>query len=211
MSSTSDEIKIVSRRLKEQRAKRKISQKKIADILGVSRDTVIAYENENNARLPDAWQLRKLAERYGVSTDYLVGLNDNESNSKSYDFSRELNLQEKNVEYLLDLSERKKGIHFNDAEGKKKIRYIYDMIERYLSEDYEEINILLAQIREEAEYYYLYFKNKSSDKYDRKEMYKKLKSIRYRSYEAYDLILDNLLDHEKSLSVLQQKELELKK
>ncbi len=211
MSSSSDEIKIISRRLKEQRIKSKVTQKKIADILGVNRDTVIAFENENHARLPNAWQLRKLAERYGVSTDYLVGLNDNVCNSKSYDISCKLNLQEKNIEYLLDLADRKKDIHFNDAEGKKKIRYIYDMIERYLSEDYEGINILLAQIREEAEYYYLYFKNKSSDKYDRKEMYKKLKSIRYRSYEAYDLILDNLLDHEKSLFVLGQKELELKK
>ncbi|MBQ3046175.1 MAG: helix-turn-helix transcriptional regulator [Clostridia bacterium] len=210
MSSSSDEIKIISRRLKEQRIKSKVTQKKIADILGVNRDTVIAFENENNARLPNAWQLRKLAERYGVSTDYLVGLNDNVCNSESYEYSRKLNLSDKSVKYLLDLADRKKGIHFNDAEGKKKIRYIYDMIERYLSEDYEEINILLAQVKDEADYYDVHL-GKTTDKYDRKEMYKKLKSIRYHSYEAYEILLGNLLNNENSLSNLRQKELELKK
>ena len=50
----------------------RMSQDKFADFLGISRPTVGFYEN--GKRQPDAFVLKQIAERCGVSADYLLGL-----------------------------------------------------------------------------------------------------------------------------------------
>ncbi len=49
----------------------KMSQEKLAKLLGVGRTTVTMWENGSNE--PDNAMLVKLAEIFGVSTDYLLG------------------------------------------------------------------------------------------------------------------------------------------
>lgn len=58
-------------RLKELRVKKKISQERLGELVGVSRSTISMYEI--NRREPDTDTLKRLAEFFGVSTDYLLG------------------------------------------------------------------------------------------------------------------------------------------
>lgn len=51
-----------------------MTQSEFADFLSISRPTVGFYEN--GTRIPDALTLRQIAERCGVSSDWLVGLSD---------------------------------------------------------------------------------------------------------------------------------------
>ncbi|KIL30477.1 helix-turn-helix domain-containing protein [Bacillus subtilis] len=57
-------------RLKELRESRKLTQDKLAEILGISRGTYAHYEI--NKRKPDYDMLIKIADFYGVTTDFLL-------------------------------------------------------------------------------------------------------------------------------------------
>ncbi|MCY7743686.1 helix-turn-helix transcriptional regulator [Bacillus licheniformis] len=57
-------------RLRELRESKKLTQDKLADVLGISRGTYAHYEI--NKRKPDYDMLIKIADFYGVSTDYLL-------------------------------------------------------------------------------------------------------------------------------------------
>lgn len=57
--------------LKEIRMERKISQQKLADIIGVSRSTIAMWETAGSQ--PDNEMLKKIADFFNVSTDYLLG------------------------------------------------------------------------------------------------------------------------------------------
>lgn len=59
-------------RLYELRGNR--SQEEFAKFLGISRPSLGSYENGN--RVPNAQILKKISEKCGVSTDYLLGLSD---------------------------------------------------------------------------------------------------------------------------------------
>lgn len=58
-------------RLKELRQEKKLSQKEIADFLGVNEKTISRWENGENTIKSDKAQ--KLADYFGVSTGYLLG------------------------------------------------------------------------------------------------------------------------------------------
>lgn len=57
--------------LKQLREERHLSQKDVADYLGVTRQAIASYELAK--REPDYEVLRKLADYFGVSVDYLLG------------------------------------------------------------------------------------------------------------------------------------------
>ncbi|MCX7922183.1 MAG: helix-turn-helix domain-containing protein [Clostridia bacterium] len=57
--------------LKQLREERHLSQKEIADYLGITRQAVASYEL--GKREPDYQILRKLADYFGVSIDYMLG------------------------------------------------------------------------------------------------------------------------------------------
>ena len=63
-----------SKRLKDLRNKRKLSQNDIADILNVKSNTISQYEN--GRREPDFSSLCRIADYFGVTTDYLLGIED---------------------------------------------------------------------------------------------------------------------------------------
>ena len=66
--------KKVADRLKEIRAELKLSQEKFGKILSVSQDTVSLWETGKS--LPSVETVIELCERYGVSADYVLGLED---------------------------------------------------------------------------------------------------------------------------------------
>lgn len=61
-------------RLKQLREKVKISQKDLADRLGISESQIYKYEKEESE--PRADTVVKLAEFFNVSTDFLMGVSD---------------------------------------------------------------------------------------------------------------------------------------
>lgn len=59
---------------------KKMSQAEAAKAIGVTKSSLSLYENGDN--VPDARTIRKMAEVYGVSADYLLGLSEEPTNSK---------------------------------------------------------------------------------------------------------------------------------
>lgn len=75
------------------------TQAEFAEFIGISRPTVGFYEN--GERLPDALVLRKIAEKCGVSADWLLGLSDVKSTDQNKKNACEVTgLTEENVEFL---------------------------------------------------------------------------------------------------------------
>ena len=63
-------------RLRKLRLERKLTQREVAEQLGIGVSTLGMYEG--GWREPDLDTLMKLARFYGVTTDYLVGVDDSE-------------------------------------------------------------------------------------------------------------------------------------
>ncbi len=59
-----------SERLKQLRAERKLTQRQVAMMVGITRSTLSTYENQ--ARYPSYDILVSLSRIYGVTTDYLL-------------------------------------------------------------------------------------------------------------------------------------------
>lgn len=64
-------IKILATRLKEERKKVGLTQKQIADQLGITREAYTMYETEKTT--PTLETLKKIADLYKTSVDYLIG------------------------------------------------------------------------------------------------------------------------------------------
>lgn len=62
-------------RFKQERVTKGITQKDLAEILGVDRTSISKYEN--GKQLPEVPVLEKIANYFDVSTDYLLGKTDN--------------------------------------------------------------------------------------------------------------------------------------
>jgi transcriptional regulator with XRE-family HTH domain len=58
-------------RIRELRTKRGMTQKELADILGVTDAAIGMWENAR--REPDVEHIKKMAAIFGVTTDYLIG------------------------------------------------------------------------------------------------------------------------------------------
>ena len=62
---------MLSEILKDLRSQKKVTQDEMAQLLNIKRQTYSAYER--GVSLPDIHALMKMAEFFGVSTDYLLG------------------------------------------------------------------------------------------------------------------------------------------
>lgn len=71
--------------LKNLRVSNKKTQKEVADFLGIDRTTYVKYENGQTE--PNINNIKKLADYFNVSTDYLLG----RSNPTGSDFSESKN------------------------------------------------------------------------------------------------------------------------
>ena len=137
-------------KLREQRG---MSQKDFATFLGFSRPTVGFYENDE--RTPDADKLKQIAQKCGVSADYLIGLTDipcpdtsikalhegtglsTSALSKLHQLSLEnrataysdiisLLIDDPNTEYFLSLIAKKISFASNQAARKDNIKALID-------------------------------------------------------------------------------------
>lgn len=71
-------IKVLTKRLKEQRELKHLSQKDVANAVGMSASIISNYEN--GERLPSLENLIILARFYKCSTDYLLGIDKSAGN-----------------------------------------------------------------------------------------------------------------------------------
>lgn len=88
MSDNKDFRVIVGRRLKEARNKAGMTQQQVADALGVARSTVATWESGQND--VDTATLKRLAEMYGTTTDWLLGSDDTPDPQESPDMTERL-------------------------------------------------------------------------------------------------------------------------
>lgn len=80
-------------KLKELRKQSGLTQKQLADKIGVTTQTVSYYENQY--RIPSPEMLIKLAQIFNVSADYLLGIN----NEKFINIS---DLYDEEIQYVLN-------------------------------------------------------------------------------------------------------------
>ena len=111
-----------STRLKMLRTQHRKTQQEIADLLGITRQGYAKYEN--NLGEPDNSTLTKLADYFGVSTDYLLGRTDTPT----------LTQQEKDeAEFQAFVNDPELGVWYkelpkSDEEELRKLRTIWEMI-----------------------------------------------------------------------------------
>lgn len=79
-------------RIKELRRQRQLTQDNICDIIECSRQAISRWEN--NKQIPNTEALTKLASALGVTTDYLIG---REEDTKKETFSAEPNISEQRL------------------------------------------------------------------------------------------------------------------
>ncbi len=104
---------IFAERFRELRGEQ--TQAEFADFLGISRPTVGFYENGD--RVPDAIILKQIAEKCGVTSDYLLGLADNKTAGNA-DIGAETGLSDAAISVLKMALEQKKCLKkYNDYSG----------------------------------------------------------------------------------------------
>lgn len=80
-------------RIKKLRLEKKLNQPELARIMNVSKQTISNWENGN--RIPDTLTIKKLADFFNVSTDYILG-KDNQLSSLSNTVIEEIKLNVNN-------------------------------------------------------------------------------------------------------------------
>lgn len=95
----------LSMRLKQLRVDKHLKQEQVADLIGVTKSAVSAYEND--LRQPSFEILIRLANLYNVTTDYLLGRSD----TRSLDLS-DLTIAETTLvcELVASMSERNRKL-----------------------------------------------------------------------------------------------------
>lgn len=89
----SDQVMSFGERLKFHRKKKKLSQKKLANLIGVGQTSIANYEND--LRFPNSQLLTALADQLNISIDELMG--------RKLDFNETLNIEEKSIDHFLTL------------------------------------------------------------------------------------------------------------
>lgn len=98
-----------SKRLKELRENKGLSQEALADKLNIPRTSVTHYENSDD-RMPRQKRLNEIADFFGVSVDYLIGRADtNKLNKAEENFLSDidkLSIEELKNKHVLEIDGR---------------------------------------------------------------------------------------------------------
>ena len=115
------DFSVFSKRLKELRSKEHMTQRKFAELVGCTAATLSAYEN--GTKSPSLEIVKNIAEKCGVSIDWLCGL-DSKSSMKTYsDFLNE----------LVKLEEFS-PIKITETDGVNAIRFQDHIVQDFLSD-----------------------------------------------------------------------------
>lgn len=116
---------IFAKRLKKLREDRKITSKKftqgyVAELIGVARPTYTAYEN--GTKQPPLETVDKIADVFGVTTDYLLGRSDTPSYTEKEDEEFRKAISDP------DLKRWHSELPEEDEEDLKKLKMMWDII-----------------------------------------------------------------------------------
>jgi len=106
----------LSKKLIELRKEHKITQEELSKKIGVSRTTLVNYEN--GRRKPDYEILQRIADYFEVSTDFLLGRDENEFTQDEETFLRDINWPVDKLKEKYDFGD------LNDEEIAEAILYI---------------------------------------------------------------------------------------
>ncbi|MFU1797323.1 helix-turn-helix domain-containing protein [Paenibacillus azoreducens] len=115
-------------RLRELRSSKKISQQELSDRLGFNRATYARYETGDTQ--PDFDTLKKLADFFDVSTDYLLGRTDSPHSPKQANGFDE----DEQAEFEAFINDPEHGIFFKDylsapEERREEMRLIFKILQ----------------------------------------------------------------------------------
>jgi transcriptional regulator with XRE-family HTH domain len=110
---------ILQERLRELRKSHKLTQKDVGDYLGISESAYGYYEQGRNE--PSLETIKRLAQRYGVNSSYIIGDTDNPS------------LEEEDKEFHEFINDPKNGVWFKELaespeEQVEELRKIWEII-----------------------------------------------------------------------------------
>ncbi|AMW99241.1 helix-turn-helix domain-containing protein [Rummeliibacillus stabekisii] len=109
--------KYVGNRIKEERKKRRMSQKELGEKIGVKHNTISSYENATNA--PEQESLFKIAKALNISVDDLFPPFEKEEQGKQ-EFGKALQLAEnlniKDINLLKEMIEKALSLEADDRE-----------------------------------------------------------------------------------------------
>lgn len=88
-------------RLKELRIEQNVSQKDVADDIGISITAISQYESDS--RFPNEETLKRLCLYYKISSDYLLGLTDTKHAPLSKEEIKEKMVSSKEMDIISDL------------------------------------------------------------------------------------------------------------
>ncbi len=96
-----EETTALQERLVKLRKNNKLKQKELGEILGVTRQTISAYER--GEKTPNIYQIIKLANHFGVTSDYLLGLSEQSKLNALQDTCAYTGLSKETLDYLHQL------------------------------------------------------------------------------------------------------------
>ncbi|MCU9614127.1 helix-turn-helix domain-containing protein [Caldibacillus lycopersici] len=129
-------MSILSERLRMLRKRNKLTQKNVADYLGMTESGYGYYEQGRNQ--PSVENLKKLAEKFGVTVSYLTG--DDEEKQISVG-GKEIKLTEDEYKVFEELKKHKVIFHDLASDPEKKVKELitlYKMKKILLEDDDEE-------------------------------------------------------------------------
>lgn len=115
-------MKNIGKRIKECRERLGLSMTELAEETGLTVSAISQFENEQDDRIPSVDSLQKLADKFGVTTDYLLGREEEVSDKNIMAMFRglqEMNKQDKEdiLQFYQFLKAKKK---FKDQKTEKK-------------------------------------------------------------------------------------------
>ena len=118
---------IMSKRIKELRNKKGYTQARLAELLNISSQAISSYETGQSLPISDV--LVQLAQNFEVSTDYLLGLTDAETNDSEIRLIAEkLNLDVNTIEVLKYLDHYYDDLKFSKLDVLKRMLDNHDFL-----------------------------------------------------------------------------------
>lgn len=117
----------IGKRIEYIRKKRGLSQTELGKAVGVTKKTIIGYENKNNIPIN---KIKKVAEALDTTTDYLLGASDIETIDKNMEIVHKMTgLNNNAIKVLMELHEQDNTLYSVDNTHKRFIDTISFLIE----------------------------------------------------------------------------------
>ena len=116
-----------SEKLKELRRKKGFTQRQLADKLDISFQAISTYEQGKS--VPQSDVLAQIAQKLGVSADYLLGLTDEETtDTEIRAVAKYLGLEVSTIQLLLDYNNKHDGIEYSKTQVIEKMLKDHDFL-----------------------------------------------------------------------------------